>query len=183
MQTYFWLLSLLESWDFYRCSCYHTFEVISPRISKKSLLSSSTECIKGIYNPFCRDFARTLDIGRRKSSLSKNGLFTVCCYKNAYKYNITYILTYFTLRTGKTMKLQKKCFDKKSSFPETIKPIVKRTQIKNNQCHSEWLKTHKSWNDLQCMTKKLCKLSHKRPTKYKSIFFTNSIGVKLFIFR
>lgn len=89
---------------------YHTFEVISPRISKKSLLSSSTECIKGIYNPFCRDFARTLDIGRRKSSLSKNGLFTVCCYKNAYKYNITYILTYFTLRTGKTMKLQKKMF-------------------------------------------------------------------------
>ena len=48
---------------------------------KKSLLSSSTECIKGIYNPFCRDFARTLDIGRRKSSLSKNGLFTVCCLK------------------------------------------------------------------------------------------------------
>ena len=36
MQTYFWLLSLLESWDFYRCSCYHTFEVISPRISKKN---------------------------------------------------------------------------------------------------------------------------------------------------
>ena len=182
MQTYFWLLSLLESWDFYRCSCYHTFEVISPRISKKSLLSSSTECIKGIYNPFCRDFARTLDIGRRKSSLSKNGLFTVCCYKNAYKYNITYILTYFTLRTGKTMKLQKKVLTKNLVSQKLSNPSLNELKFKK-QCHSEWLKTHKSWNDLQCMTKKLCKLSHKRPTKYKSIFFTNSIGVKLFIFR
>ena len=89
--------------------CYHTFEVISPRISKKIpfLPPETQNASKASYNPFCRDFARTLDIGRRKSSLSKNGLFNVCCYKNAYKSNITYILTYFTLRTAKTMKLQK----------------------------------------------------------------------------
>ena len=140
MQTYFWLLSLLESWDFYRCSCYHTFEVISPRISKKSLLSSSTECIKGIYDPFCRDFARTLDIGRRKSSLSKNGLFTVCCYKNAYKYNITYILTYFTLRTGKTMKLQKKVLTKNLVSQKLSNPSLNELKLKTTNAIQNGLK-------------------------------------------
>ena len=180
MQTYFWLLSLLESWDFYRCSCYHTFEVISPRISKKSLLSSSTECIKGIYNPFCRDFARTLDIGRRKSSLSKNGLFTVCCYKNAYKYNITYILTYFTLRTGKTMKLQKNVLTKnlvsqKLSNPSLNELKFKKNAIQNGLKHTNHGMIYNVWqrNYANCHTNDLQNINQ---------FSLQSTGVKLFIF-